>query len=159
MAITNAQSKIYICSTAQDSDLTQTGFEALTWVEVKGVVNLGETGTTTNMLNLNTWDTDVIQKAKGTKDAGSPELEVARIPTDPGQIILRDAGNTTNNYAFKHEQSDAPVGGTGTIIYNRGLVSDARRPNGGNEDFVTEIFTFGFQQKEIVVDPAEAEDD
>lgn len=158
-ANTNAFCKIYVSSVAVSStDMTQVDYEALTWVEVKGVGSRGETGKSTNLLNYNTWGDRVIQKAKGMTDAGGGDLECARIATDPGQIILREAaaGDNNNNYAFKEQRSDGPVGGVGTIFYNRGLVVGPKRPGGRNEDFDLEVFTLGFQQEEIVVNPGAA---
>lgn len=150
----NAGSKVYICATAQQFDLDQPGYEALTWVEIKAIGNHGEAGSITNILNYDTWDTTVIQKAKGMTDGGSPEIEVARIPTDPGQMLLRIAADTNLNYAFKMVRNDpAFAGGTGTVLYNRGLVTGPRRPFGRNEDFDLEIFTLALNQKEIVVNP------
>jgi hypothetical protein len=154
MANTNAGGKLYICATAQQSDLTQTEFEALSWVLISAMGNHGEAGKNQNILSYNTWDTAVIQKAKGLTDAGSPEIEVARIASDPGQIILRTAAATNLNYAFKLVRNDPAVeGGTGTIIYNRGLVVGPKRPLGRNEDFDLEVFTLGLNQVETVVDP------
>lgn len=152
---TNAASTLWMCATAQQGDLTQSQYEGLSWVQVKYVGSHGETGPQTNILTYDTWDTTVSQKAKGITDAGSPEIELARTPTDPGQIILRAAAKTNLNYAFKIVRNDkVSVSGTPTIIYNRGLVVGPRRPNGRNEDFDLEIFTLGLQQLEIVVDPS-----
>lgn len=158
MANTNAASKWFICATPQNNKLTKDEYEALEWTEIKGIGNVGETGKSTNMLTYNTWADDVVQKAKGLTDAGSPEFEVARSPDDPGQIILRAAGavGNNNNYAFKEVRADGPVGGVGTTFYNRGLVGGPRRPNGGNEDFDLEVFSVGFQQEEIIVNPTSA---
>lgn len=155
MANSNAFSKIFICATPQNADLSQGEFNMLSWVEIKGIGNLGETGKTTNILTYPTWDASVVQKAKGLTDAGSPTLEVARIPTDAGQTLLRAAAvvGNNNNYAFKILRSDGPVGGVGTIQYNRGLVGGPTRPNGANEDFDLEVFTLGLQQEEIVLNP------
>lgn len=153
-ANSNAGSKIYVCATPQANDLVQADYEALTWVEVKSIGNRGEAGSNTNILTYPTWDTTVAQKAKGITDAGSPTLEVARVPTDPGQIILRAAAKTNLNYAIKEVRNDAvSVGATGTVIYNRGLVTGPIRPGGGNEDFDIERFTFALQQEETVVAP------
>lgn len=154
MANSNAASKIYICATAQNTALTVGQYNALVWVEIGGVGNLGETGKSTNILTYPTWSDSVIQKAKGMTDAGSPTLEVARIIDDAGQIILRTAGavGNNNNYAFKILRADAASGGIGTIQYNRGLVGGPTRPNGANEDFDLEVFALAFQQEEIVVD-------
>lgn len=158
MANSNAASKIYVCATAQNSNLLQADYEALTWVEITGIGSRGESGKSTNVLTYDTWDTTVVQKAKGQTDAGSPELELARIPTDAGQIILRNAAavGNNNNYAFKEVRADGAVGATGTIIYNRGLVMGPKRPGGRNEDFDLEVFTLAYQQQEIVVDPTSA---
>ena len=155
---TNAGSKLYVCATAQQADLDAAGFAALTWVQVKGVGNHGETGSSTNILTYDTWDTDVVQKAKGMTDAGSPEIELARIPDDAGQEILHTAALTNLNYAFKIERNDKPnadVDSKPTIVYNRGLVTGPRTPNGRNEDFDLEVFSLGLNQRQIVVDPVD----
>lgn len=153
---TNAGSKLYICATAQAADLDATAFAGLTWVLISGVGNHGEAGTSTNILTYDTWDTTVVQKAKGMSNAGDPEIELARIPTDAGQILLRTAAGTNLNYAFKIVRTDKPtdeVGATPTIIYNRGLVVGPNRPFGRNEDFDLDVFTLGLNQKEVVVNP------
>jgi len=158
---TNAGSKLYICETAQQGMLTAEQFAALAWVQVRGVGSLGETGSTTNILTYDTWDDDVVQKAKGMTNAGDPEIELARNPTDAGQIILRAAALTNLNYAFKVERNDKPntdVGSTPTIRYNRGLVTGPRQPNGRNEDFDLEVFALGLQQRQITVDPIDGTD-
>jgi len=154
---TNAGATLWVCATPQNTDLNQAGYEALAWVEVKGVGSHGEAGSSTNILTYDTWGTGTVQKAKGLTDAGSPEIELARIPTDPGQIILRAAAQQNFNYAFKIVRNDPTyVGGTPTIIYNRGLVAGPKRPLGRNEDFDLETFTLGLNQREIVVDPTSA---
>lgn len=156
MADTLSGAKLYVCATAQNSDLNEAAFEALTWVQVKGVGSHGETGTNTNIVSYDTWDTEFVQKAKGTSNAGDPEVELARIPADAGQIIMRTAGDhfNKNNYAFKIELNDAPSGGTPTTIFNRGMVAGPRIPFGRNEDFITEVYTLALQQQQIIVDAA-----
>lgn len=155
-ANTHAGWKLYVCATAQPSDLTQSAFEALTWVEVGGVGNVGETGTTTNILTYDTWGSDVNDKAKGMSDAGSPTIEVARDPEDAGQIILRTIAATNYKYAFKIMGNDSPnsdVDSRPTTRYNRGLIAGPTEPNGRNEDFDLEVFTLGLVQRQIKVDP------
>lgn len=157
-ANSNAASKIYVSSAAvsNNTNLAQADYEALTWVLVSAVGMRGETGKKTNVITYDTWDTAVTQKAKGITDAGSPDLEVARIPTDAGQIILRAAAAVGNNncFAFKEVRADGVTGGTGTILYDRGLVMGPTRPGGRNEDFDIEKFTLGLQQEQIVVNPS-----
>lgn len=156
---TNAGSKLYVCATAQPDELDATEFAGLTWVQVGGVGSVGETGDNTNMLSYDTWDDEVVQKAKGMTNAGDPEIEVARDPDDAGQDILRTAAGTNLYYAFKIEGTDKPdtnPASKPTIRYNRGLVAGPREPNGRNEDFDLEIFTLGLVQKQIKVDPVSA---
>lgn len=154
-ANTNAASKLFVCATPQNVELTLGDYEALDWTEIKFVGSIGETGKTTNMLNYDTWGDNVVQKAKGMTDAGSPEVECARDANDPGQLILRAGGavGNNNNYAFKELRSDGAAGGLGTVRYNRGLIAGPRYPGGRNEDFDLEIFTLGFQQEPIVTSP------
>ncbi|PCI03446.1 MAG: hypothetical protein COB78_10840 [Hyphomicrobiales bacterium] len=154
MANTQKDVIFSICVTPQPADLNKAGFEALTFVSVSNVGNLGETGKSENILTYNTLDTAVAQKAKGVADAGNPTVECARLFSDPGQVALNAAAATNLQYAFKIERNDSPDGIlTNTIIYNRGLVTGPTRPNGGNEDFDLEVFTLALNQLEVVVDP------
>lgn len=153
-ANTNAGAKLYVCATAQPTAINQAAYEALTWVEVGGTGEVGEIGTSQNILTYDTWGDEVDDKAKGRKNAGDPTVECARLPDDAGQIILRTAALSNSKYAFKIVRNDAPVFGDGTTIYNRGLVTGPTRPQGRSEDFDLEVFTLGFVQLEIVVDPS-----
>lgn len=153
---TNAGRKVYICTTPQPAVLDATQYAALTWLLVGGVGSVGETGSKTNILSYDTWDDDVVRKAKGMTDAGSPEIEVARDPEDAGQNALRAAALTNLNYAIRVDGNDKPntnVGSKPTIRYNRGLISGPTQPNGRNEDFDLEIFMLGLQQRQITVPP------
>jgi hypothetical protein len=167
MANTNAGRKLYIATTtvtgppsvttptAFPDVLNLTAFEAITeWTEVKDVGSIGQTGVDTNIVSYDTLATEVTQKQKGISNAGDPEIECARNPTDAGQLAMRAAAATRYNYAFKIEDADAPQAGwSNTIYYNRGVVSGPFRPNGRNEDFILETFRLGLNQKEIVADP------
>ena len=154
-ANSNAASKVFVSRTAQNTALDQAGFESVDWVLVGGVGSRGEMGRITNIINYDTWDDTVIQKAKGLTDAGTVDLEVARDANDEGQAILLAAAAVGNNdrYAFKEERSDGAGGTVGTVIYNRGLITGPRRPGGRNEDFDLEIYSLGFDQEELVINP------
>lgn len=157
-AKTQAGAKFYIAvdevndeAEVQNSDLSETEYEALTWLEVKGVGSVGETGTDTNIVSYDELSTEVTQKGKGISNAGDPEIECRRIGDDPGQVEMRAAALTTDSYAFKYELDDS-AGVNGTTYYNRGLVTGPRHPNGRNEDFDLEMYALGLNQKEIVVE-------
>lgn len=153
---TNAAAKLYIGDAPVNIDMDESAFELVNWVEVKGIGNHGEAGKSTNIVSYDTWGNPVVQKGKGLTDAGSPDVECARIPDDPGQILMRAAGVVGNNntYPFKMERNDAQSGGTPSIFYNRGIVTGPRRPHGRNEDFDLEVFSLGFTQEEVVTNPS-----
>lgn len=152
---TNQGRRVYVCATAQNSDLNQAGYEALTWVEVGSVGNLGETGNVQEFLNYDVWGTGTRQKAKGINDAGSPVLEVAQDYGDAGQDILRTFGdpNNNDNMAVQIEDNDIESGGsTNSKYYYRGRVVGPRHGQGAAEDFVVDRYTFGFNQAEVAVE-------
>lgn len=151
---TNAGGKFFICSTPQPTNLTQSQFEALVWIEVRNVGSLPESGSNTNVVSYDTIDTDVTQKGHGITNAGDGTLELARLADDPGQVALRAAALTKFNYAFKRELTDAPdEETTNTVFYNRGIITGPLHNGGRNEDFILETFNLGFNQREIVVNP------
>lgn len=160
---TNAGSKFYIHATAgvptplAEPPANAAAWAALSWVQVSQVGEVGEMGVQENMLTYDTWDTEVVQKQKGMKNAGDPTVEVARDGDDPGQVAMRAAAKTKLRYGFKIERNNAPeVGGTGTTFYNYGLVAGPTRPMGRNEDFELEVFTLGLTALEEVVEAADA---
>lgn len=151
-AFTQSSNKFWISTTPQNADLddhASAGFPGLAWVEVKGVGSLGEIGLNTNMVNYDTWGNDVISKGKGLTDAGNADLEMLRVPGDPGQIAMRVAGrpSTKDNYAFRVDLQD------GTTRYFRALVGGPRHPTGRNEDFDLDVYTLALNQPPLDVAP------
>ncbi|WP_226426534.1 hypothetical protein [Xanthomonas sp. MWU16-30325] len=146
-AQTNSGSKLYICATPQNNDLTETQFKALVYVPVAKVGSVGERGLNTNIVTYDTWDTTVALKGKGISNAGDPEVEMARNLADPGQIAMRAAGrpNVASAYAFKVERP------SGETEYMRGLVAGPRTPGGRNEDFVLHVYSLALNQEPIEV--------
>lgn len=146
-AQTNSGSKLFICATPQNKDLTEVEFAALTYVQVKKVGNVGERGITTNIVTYDTWDTAVALKGKGISNAGDPEVEVARDLADPGQTAMRAAGqpDVQDAYAFKVERP------SGEVEYLRGLVTGPRTPGGRNEDFVLHVYSLALNQVPVEV--------
>lgn len=147
-------SKQYISAAVATLPANAAAYAALSWTEIKQVGNMGAIGTTVNGLSYPTWGDTVVQKAKGMANAGDPTLEVMRNSTDAGQVAIRAAALTNLTYASKTERNDKLTGGgTNTIIYNWGYVAGPVRPQGGNEDFDVEVYTWMFQALETVVNP------
>tara|TARA_R110000851_G_scaffold200201_9_gene351356 strand:- start:1434 stop:1904 length:471 start_codon:yes stop_codon:yes gene_type:complete len=149
----NKGRKLFICETAQADDLTQTEYEALTWVEVANVVTIGETGSNVNVVSQDYHGTTVTQKRAGINNAGDPTVEVGYTPADVGQIALNGVANNGDYYASKMEMDDNPGGTSDTIKYNRGLVLGPVHTNGGVEDWDNRTYTLGLVQLQIAVAP------
>lgn len=151
---TNNGAKLYICATATPGAVADlAAYQALTWVQVKGVGSVGSVGNDQNILKYDTWDSSVVLKGKGMIDAGSPDVELARNPADPGQIAMNTAAIDTLPYPIKILKNDKITeGGAGTELYYRALIVGPKRPQGKNEDFDLETFTLGMVQKEIKQD-------
>lgn len=152
---TKKGTKVYVCATAQNSDLISSTYAALTWVQVGKVGNVGDFGADSTMNSYNTLDEAVTQKQKGTANAGDPQIEVASVAADAGQVILRTFGDPLNqdNMAIKIERNDGGAGFTNTIFYSRGVVSGPLYPGGGSDDFELERFTLGLNQLPVRVNP------
>lgn len=155
---TMKDSKFYIAISSGTTPISKpddiadaAAYAALTWLQVLGVGEIGETGDKDNIIGYDTITDAVKQKQKGITDAGDPVIECRRIYNDSGQIAMRTAADTKNYYAFKIEYADKPnASGTNTIIYQRGLVTGPTRPNGRNESFVLERYNLGLVQTEII---------
>lgn len=139
---------IAISGTVQNSDLTQSEFEGLSFTTVSNVGSIGAYGNDTNMVTYDTLDRAVIQKQKGLTNAGDPAIELARVDSDAGQTALIAAGAVSSRdaYAFKITKQD------GSVDYLRGLVSGPVNQNGRNEDFDLQVFTLGLVQEPLHVD-------
>lgn len=151
----NLDGTLYVCATVQNSDLTESAFEALTWVEIGKIVTLPQVGFEANVVTQNYVNTDFSTDAKGFKNGMATEVVVGRDPSDAGQDILRTAADSRSRYAFKREYADGVATvTTPTIKYFRALVSSDMDSGGGGEEFDNE--TFGIKitgQKPITVDP------
>lgn len=139
---------LYISTTAAgDSTLDQSGFEALSYTQVKNVGSLPEYGRNENIAEYRTLDQGVL-KSKGSNNAGQGDIELAYDPDDAGQILMRTAGASANKYAFKivydDDQTGSPV--QPTTDYLRGIISGPRFPTGGDEDFHRELYTISSDQ-------------
>lgn len=149
---TNAGSKLYIGTTAQAETLEQ--FELDSYVEIENVSNVGEFGSSANIVQFPTLGDDFVQKSKGTRNAGDPAIVVGRIPNAVGQAAVAAAEATNFYYNFKYELDNAPSPAhTKTVIYFRALVGGAMGQFGGNEDFTTKTYTLGIYPRPIEVEP------
>lgn len=147
-------SKLYICATAQGSDLDQAAFEGLVWVEIGNIVTLPDFGVTENMPAQDYINTSLSQAQKGFVQPVDTSVVVGDDYEDTGQDTLRTASQTRLTYALKLEGSDAPSASlTNTIRYTRALIGREAFPGGGGEDFDNVEFPIKLKQIPIRVEP------
>lgn len=118
-AISGSGSKLWV-----EANLPAThdavGFEALTWVLVKEVTEIGEYGRQYDEITHNPIDTRITETIKGNYTEGTLPLSFASVPADAGQVILLAASELDTDMSFKIEKTD------GTIDYNIGKVFSFR---------------------------------
>lgn len=142
-AYTNSGSKVYV-SLVNPSTYDQTGFEALTWLEVKPVSNIGDFGGESNLVTFDPVGTGVVNKHKGSVNYGAMTLDCARDPDDVGQAALLTAGANSykSDIAFKIAHNDTPSGGsTPTTQYFQAKVMNEKPTSmGGVNDIVSATY-------------------
>lgn len=145
--ITNFGGLFSISTTAENSDLTLSGFVGLSYTPVPNIGTHGDSGVSQNVVNYSTWDRNVIAKGKGEADAGSPVVEFLDVASAGMTLLLAAADvDDANSYAFKILWPDD------SVEYNRGVVTGPVRLKGGNEDFKRLQFNLGFNQQPVIVD-------
>lgn len=128
----------------QATDLTASGFGALSYTTVPNVITVGATGVDQNIVSQPLWDKTLSAQQKGAATGAQFELTILDETSD-GRTALDAAASITeaNNFAFKITYSD------GSVEYNRGVVSAPSFPKGGNEDFAQATYTVAANQEPI----------
>lgn len=123
-----AGAKLYIGAAlaAQADDFVLGDFSGQSWVRINWMENIGSFGDEAASITFDAIEQARTQKLKGTRNAGDMSVVCGIDYEDAGQIALRAAEATPNNYAFKVEFNDAPSGGTPSERYFIGLVMSAR---------------------------------
>lgn len=116
-----------------------TAFEGITFTEVDLVESIGAFGDTAAQITFTALKDSRVRKAKGSRDAGTLEVTVARDPADPGQDALKAAEKTSFSYPIKIELNDKPTpSGDNSVFYFIAKVSSAP-VNVGSVDEVIRI--------------------
>jgi hypothetical protein len=123
-----AGARLYIGGSlaAQTTDFVLGDFSGQSWVAVNWMENIGSFGDEATSITFDAIEQQRTQKLKGTRNAGDMSLVCGIDYEDAGQIAIRAAEATPNNYAFKVQFNDAPQAGTPSERYFIGLVMTAR---------------------------------
>lgn len=111
---------------AKTTDFVLADFSGESWVQVSWMENIGAFGDEAASITFDAIEQQRTQKLKGTRNAGDMTVVCGIDYEDAGQIALRAAEATPNNYAFKVVFNDAPTAGTPSERYFVGLVMSAR---------------------------------
>jgi hypothetical protein len=112
------------------SSYDSTGFAALAWGtgnQIGEVTNIGNFGTKYNVQSHLPIASTRAQKIKGSYDTGDLPLTIGRDITDAGQVILRAALASANNYSFRLSYPD------GSKVYVAGKVTSLETVTGGTD--------------------------
>ena len=141
---TTSGTKFYISNAAASTSVdTLLEYEALTWIEIREVEDLGNVGDVSTEVTGAAIGDSRIRKAKGARNAGTMNVICFdTVPLDAGQVAVIAAEATNSNYAFKIENPE-PESGTGAIIYFRGLVMSNEVRYGTNDNIRRRAFNIG----------------
>lgn len=127
---TSAGTRIHISTTLVPCDYTEADFNALAWLEVGEVSDLGEFGREYNMVNFNPLGNRKTIKRKGSYNDGTIAMQVARVTSDAGQAACKTALNSDDSYPFRVTLQD------GTKFYFTAQVA-SYTTNVGSVDQIT----------------------
>lgn len=95
------------------------GYKALAFVEIKGIVDVGELGDQQNDIVIDTL-IGRVQHVNGSSDLGEIAVSYNFIPADAGQVLVRVNAGTNAPFSFKIEDAD------GTIAFFHGVIANLR---------------------------------
>jgi hypothetical protein len=102
---TSAGSKLLVCA-ALPAAYTIAAFQALPWVEVAEITDLGEFGREYNQVTHSPLSSRRIVKRKGSFNEGSMTVPMARAASDEGQALMSAASLSDDSYSYCIELQD-----------------------------------------------------
>jgi hypothetical protein len=138
-------------SFVQDTPATfdETGFSALTYVQLKGVLNVPEDGDSAEDVSEPTLEDGRVEHFYGALDGGSIDVPYKFIEGDAGQALVNMGVARDYNapWSFKFEDPD------GTVTYKYGRLGPTRRRERSPNAFKAFILPMVFNKAAVVVEP------
>lgn len=101
MAVRSSAGTTIAVSASTPATFDAAGYNALSWTAVGEVVNLGEFGREYNLITHNPVGSRGTVKLKGSFNEGQIALQVGLDTDDAGQILMKAAALSDNNYSFR----------------------------------------------------------
>jgi hypothetical protein len=133
MSISYIGSKLWVKAQLPAS-FTATGYNALTFVEVKGIVDVGEVGDQQNDIVIDTL-VGRVEHVNGSSDLGEIPVSYNFISADAGQVIIRAGAGTNTAHSFKVQDAD------GKVAYFHGVIANVRDRARSSSEYKGETFT------------------
>jgi len=115
-----------------------TAYAALSYQKIGGAGSLGDFGPNAALITFEGLDDEYVTKAKGIRNAGAMQLQVAWNPLDLGQKALIAAERTRFLYAFKTDAADAAdANDPDSLWYFKALVMSAVVARSGPNNVMT----------------------
>jgi len=119
--------------------LDKTGWEAVTgWLEIGEISGLGDYGAEAALVTHKGLD-GVVCKAKGSVNYGSMTVNMALVPEDTGQVLLRTAAGGTDKgtYPFKITYADDTATlDNPSVDYFGAIAMSFKKQPGGDADSI-----------------------
>ena len=77
------------------------GYEALTWVQIKGIVSVGAIGVTDAITDVPNLETGFTKGVKGARVGDVISMPIAQVTGDPGQVAAEAAAAGFTEYSFR----------------------------------------------------------
>jgi len=139
-AFTSAGTRFGITATAP-ATFDAAGYGALSFTDIGDIVDGGSVGKTYNVTNHNPVGDRATYKIKGSYNNGTQTLQGAKVPDDPGQIIVLQAVDSDADFYFSVELNDNPDGLTNTFLYYSAIVTSAPTNIGGVDSITDTTYT------------------
>lgn len=131
MAVRTSAGTTIAVSASTPATFDGPGYNALSWTAVGEVVNLGEFGREYNVITHNPVGTRGTVKKKGSFNEGQIALQVGLDTDDAGQILLKAAAASDNDYSFRITTQN------GDKYYFQAQVSSFKVGVGGVDDITS----------------------
>lgn len=100
MSTSDITTKLFI-ATGKPATFTKAGYEALTWVPVKGVVSIGTIGVTDAIIDVPDLESGFTIGVKGARTGTETAIALREIKGDAGQLAFKEACEEFVEYSFK----------------------------------------------------------
>lgn len=151
-----AGSRLYIggVRAQQSQDFVAADFSGESWTEIIWVENIGQFGDESAEVTFDAIGEGRTIKLKGTRNAGNLALVVGADYSDAGQAALRAAEATPDDYTFRIDFDDAPVGGTPSQRFFIAKVMSARETLDSANNVIKLNASLGINSNVVRVDAA-----